>query len=48
MLNQHETKTLVALICKEQIELVKSEKYDSIEYLELEQLKVKLKEIIPQ
>lgn len=45
MLNQQEAKTLVALICKEQTELIKNEKYDSEEYLELEQLKVKLREI---
>ena len=45
MLNQQETKVLVALICKEQTELIKNEKYDSEEYIQLEQLKVKLREI---
>lgn len=45
MLNQQEAKMLVALICKEQTELIKHNKYDSEEYLELEQLKVKLREI---
>lgn len=44
MLNQQEIQTIVVLICKEQTELIKYKKYDSKEYLELEQLKVKLKE----
>lgn len=46
MLSQQELKTVVNLICKEQTELIKSKKYDSEEYLELEQIKVKLRSVL--
>lgn len=42
MLIQQEMKTVVNLICKEQEVLIKNKEYDSAEYLELEQIKVKL------
>lgn len=45
MLEQKEVGTIVALICKEQSEIIKNNKYNSEEYLELEQLKVKVKSI---
>lgn len=45
MLNQNEIKTIVALICKEQNEIIRNNNYNSKEYLELEQLKIKVKTI---
>ena len=45
MLEQKEINTIVALICKEQNEIIKNNNYDSKEYLELEQLKIKVKSI---
>lgn len=45
MLNQNEIKAIVALICKEQNEIIRNNNYNSKEYLELEQLKIKVKTI---
>lgn len=45
MLNQNEIKTIIALICKEQNEIIRNNNYNSKEYLELEQLKIKVKTI---
>lgn len=46
MLDQQELKTVVNLICKEQTELIREKKYDSDEYLTLEQIKVKLRSVL--
>lgn len=45
MLKQDEIRTIIALICKEQNEIIKNGNYNSNEYLELEQLKIKVKTI---
>lgn len=43
MLNENEINLILKLIYKEQDKIIKDSKYDSKEYLELEQLKVKIK-----
>lgn len=45
MLESNEIDIIIALICKEQSEIIKNNDYNSNEYLELEQLKVKMKSI---
>lgn len=43
MLEPNEINVIIALICKEQQNLIKNNNYNSKEYLELEQLKIKMK-----
>lgn len=45
MLEQDDIGVIIALICKEQNEIIKNNNYDTEEYLKLEQIKVKIKSI---
>ncbi len=45
MLDKKEVNLILKLIYKEQNKIIKDSRYDSEEYLELEQLKIKIKSI---
>ena len=48
MLDKQEMEIIVNMICEKQTSLIKKHKYDSEEYIKLEQIKVKLRDALTE